>query len=690
MKEDLPALDVLGSLGLPDEMLFRAQLAAARAGFARMTRRRRALRRDEIPGWQAEIRRAMAFMVGGFPERTPLNARVTGALVRRGYVVEKLVYESRPGFHVTAVLYLPTTSRAPAPGVLFPCGHSAGGKADPTYQTACIAFALSGYAVLCYDPLGQGERSQYWDARRRRSRVGICCPEHGMCGAQCVLLGTNLAQWRIWDGMRSLDYLASRPEVDPQRILVTGNSGGGTLTTYIAATDERVALAAPGCYITTLEERFRTRLGADAEQNLLPQASLGIDHADMLAVMAPKPVIILAAKKDFFPIAGARWTYGELKSLYRRLGAGNNLRLVEAPGGHGFSKPLREAVVNFANGQFGVDRPKWREPEIEPEPPRNLNCTATGQVATSLDSRTVFSFNLDLLQASGGGRRRKAPALKPRRVAELLRLRVPAAAPRVRRAGVMTRSALTIERLAIESEPGILVPALRFRPAAGKSSPCVVVLASDEGKSRVGRPRGLAESLARRGIEVLAVDIRGIGETRSKSRGWGDGSYMEHDLAYTSWMIDRPLMGGWTLDLISACRVAQGGRVRGRRVILAADGVRCATAAVFAGALSEVPAAVVAAGALASFRDVVATEIWDVPVAVFIPGVIGAFNIGDIAGLIAPRPLALLGATGPDGRAMRPGFALKAGFSRDALRIGGAAKAAFGRTILRLAEELAP
>jgi len=707
MKDDA-SLHVLSSLKVEPEMLFRFGLERARQGFARGTSRRRALKADEIPAWQAETRRKIVEMVGGFPERTPLGARVTGVLERRGYVVEKLVYESRPGFHVTANLYLPTSAPSPAPCCLFPCGHSAEGKAAEAYQLACISLALNGYAVLCYDPLGQGERSQYWDARRKRSRVGLCTPEHGMAGAQCVLLGTNLAQWRIWDGIRSIDYLTSRPEVDAGKLLVTGNSGGGTLTSYIAAVDPRVAIAAPGCYITTLEERFLSRLGADAEQNLLPQSAWGIDHVDYLAVMAPKPVIICAAKKDFFPIKGARWAHGELKRLYSKLGAAARPAKAESPFTHGFTQPLREAMVNFANKHFATGRPKWREPKIKIEREKDLLCTKTGQVATSLGSRTVFDFNLNLAAAAPelptppsersalAGYRE---ALRGR-ILKLLRLQLTSTRPAVRRAGMFERGPLRVERLAVTSERGILVPGLLYR-TPGERSAVTVVLACDGGKAEVAKRRGLAERLARTGLDVFAVDVRGIGETRSVAKGWshrGD-EWIEHDLAFQSWMYDYPLIAGRALDLIRSCEAVA--RLRGARVLLVADGVRTATPALFAAALGASVAGCVARGPLASYRQLTQTEIWSLPLAVMIPGVMGSFDLGDVAGLAAPKQLAIAGAVGADGKTLSAARARKLGLgraeglykaarARRALAISGpASAAAFEKLILRAATGLA-
>src|SRR5947208_1261619 len=141
---------------------------------------------------------------------------------------------------------------AAATGVISPCGHSTNGKAAAAYQILHINLAKRGFVVLTYDPVGQGERSQFWDAARGRSRFNLTCGEHAVLGNPLYLLGTSLARYRIVDGMRGLDYLAARPEVDPRRLGCVGNSGGGPLTAYIAALDPRVLAAVPCCYITTL------------------------------------------------------------------------------------------------------------------------------------------------------------------------------------------------------------------------------------------------------------------------------------------------------------------------------------------------------------------------------------------------------------------------------------------------------
>src|SRR5262245_18106998 len=218
-----------------------------RARFAAVTSK------AELEALQRSLREKFLQLLGGLPERpADLPVQKVGRIEADDYLVEKLVYESLPGYFVPALLYRPKTTSSPVPGVLSPCGHSTVGKAADPYQTLHINLAKRGFVVLTYDPVGQGERSQFWDAARGRSRFNLTCREHAVLGNPLYLLGSSLARFRIWDGMRGLDYLSWLPEVDRRRIGCVGNSGGGTLTSYIAALDPRVTVAAICCYITTL------------------------------------------------------------------------------------------------------------------------------------------------------------------------------------------------------------------------------------------------------------------------------------------------------------------------------------------------------------------------------------------------------------------------------------------------------
>jgi len=254
---------------------------------------------DDVRVWQKERRSLFLKALGEFPPRTALNAKTVRTLPGDGFTVENVIFESRPHHHITANLYLPAT-KPPFPAVIVPCGHSYTGKAADGYQRVSMLLARNGIAALCYDPIGQGERYQTFDpdgkplgqdytgspssVKQLQDVAGHPhfnpVEEHTLIGLGSILVGTNTAQYRIHDGMRAIDYLLSRPEIDAARIGCTGNSGGGTLTAYLMALDERIACAAPTCYLTTFRRLLATAGPQDAEQNLFGQLRDGLDEAD--------------------------------------------------------------------------------------------------------------------------------------------------------------------------------------------------------------------------------------------------------------------------------------------------------------------------------------------------------------------------------------------------------------------------
>jgi hypothetical protein len=303
-------LDFLSDL--PDYTHLRTMLREHlnREAIARLEERRQQIARistpDEIAKRRAYMREQMIRDLGGWPARTPLNARVVGTLDRDGYKIEKVIFESQPRFYVTGNLYLPKTGKPPYPGVLFPLGHESGGKSNGDWQQVLGTLARRGYVCFTWDPIGQGERVQTYDPDLEGGKISESTAEHTDMGVQCLLLGYSLAHYTVWDGMRALDYLLSRPEVDPSRIACTGNSGGGTHTAYLSALDDRIKVAMPSCYITSWRRLLESIGPQDAEQCLPPWISQGLDHGDFVLAFSPKPYLILSAIRDFFSINGAR------------------------------------------------------------------------------------------------------------------------------------------------------------------------------------------------------------------------------------------------------------------------------------------------------------------------------------------------------------------------------------------------
>ncbi len=375
--------------------------------------------RADAEDYVQTVRARIRELFGPYPEKTPLNARVTKVVERDAYTIENVVFESRPGFLVTANLYIPKGRNFPLPGVVASCGHSDNGKAIETYQSFCQGLARLGYVVLIFDPVGQGERMQYVDANLRPLH-GTGTGEHNYAGIQQVLVDERFWMWRAWDGIRALDYLVSRKEVDMRHLGVTGNSGGGTMTTWLCGVEDRWTMAAPSCFVTEFRRNMENELGTDMEQCPPRALSLGLDHEDFLAALAPKPVIILAKEKDYFDARGNEAAYHRLKGLYRLLGAEDNIAYFVGPTYHGYSQENREAMYRWFNRCTGISDART-EPELVLETDEILRCTPRGQVA-DLKSKTIYAFTQEKSQTASATRRDLDGAALPQAVAEVLRL----------------------------------------------------------------------------------------------------------------------------------------------------------------------------------------------------------------------------------------------------------------------------
>src|SRR5262245_59314300 len=350
---------------------------------------------------QQWVRGTCCGLVGGMPERTPLNPRTVGSFDRAGYRLEKVVYESQPGFHVAANLYIPTAGQPPYPGVLFQMGHSPNGKAYGPYQQCCQGLARLGYVVLAFDPMGQGERTYYPGSSPSRSRLGAD-EEHTYPGRQMILKGITSTRLQTWDSMRSLDYLASHPLVDPHRLASTGQSGGGTTTMLLAAVDDRLAAAAPCCGNTenvACANFIPPGATDDAEQDLIASGPVGFDRWDLLYPLAPRPLLVLVSERDFFGtyspnyIASGTEEFRRLRAVYETLGHADRLAWHGSPLPHGLSYEMRLRIYSWLGRWLkGESEPVTVEPETAPEPDGALYVSESGSVVRSFQGATPFTL----------------------------------------------------------------------------------------------------------------------------------------------------------------------------------------------------------------------------------------------------------------------------------------------------------
>lgn len=497
---------------------------------------------------RAYIRRKIMDAIGPFPEKTPLNAKVTAVIDRPDHRVEKIIFESQPGFYVTANLYLPKSGSGPFPAILFPLGHEEGAKAHFAWQHVLISFARRGYVALAWDTIGQGERVQLWDADFKESKVIRSTTEHTIIGLQNLLVGDALARYTIWDGIRALDYLLSRPEVDKNRVGLTGNSGGGTHTSYIGALEDRIAVAAPSCYLTGWGRLLDTIGPQDAEQCMPPFLADGLDHADFVLAFAPKPYLVLSAVRDFFSIQGARATHAEAQRLYDSLGSADKIAMFEADDGHGYTLPRREAAYRWFGKWLKGSEDRTPEDAVSPSHEQDLWSTPTGQVATSLGGETVFSLNQKRFAE------RRAPFSSVDHVRKFVSYDPAQSVPRTQSFGVLDKGSYRIEKFTWTPEPGITIPALLYLPS-GSGQHEGVILVSSLGKASAHSD---AEQLAAAGKAVLSVDLRGYGETRMASDNNGSDwprYFGDYESAMTAMLTGKPLVAMRAEDIAAAAAI---------------------------------------------------------------------------------------------------------------------------------------
>ena len=628
-----------------------ADLRSQLAGYER--RRAESLldtRQSNVASWTAAdgrarknaVRERMLRALGGFPERTPLNARVTGKIEADGYRIEKIIFESQPRFFVTANLYVPTRGTGPFPAILFPLGHEEGAKAHGTWQEILVNFARKGYVCLAWDTLGQGERVQLYDEDFETSKVIRSTTEHTILGTQTLLSGDPLARYTIWDGIRALDYLVSRPEVDPKRIGCTGNSGGGTHTAYLSALDDRIQVAAPSCYITSWRRLLNTIGPQDAEQCIPPWLADGLDHADFIYAFAPKPYLVLSAIRDFFSIAGARESYTEAKRVYDLLGASKSLSMTEADDGHGYSKPRRLAAYRwFDRWLKGKDEEATEEPVV-PRLEEDLRATGSGQVQTSLGGETVFSLN----RARARSFQRGTPA--PEFVRRLIGYERAQGPPSIKQFGRLQRNGYSIERLVYLTEPGIDIPALLYLPG-GDARRAAVVYVDGRGKAAGANE---AESLVKQGLVVLSIDARGFGETRNARDDNGSDwprYFGDYTSAMTALLTGSTLTGGRARDISRAVDLlAARPEVDASRVFGAArEGG--GPALMHAAALDSRIRRIALERALESYQSVAEQRLHRGVFEHVIHGVLRHYDLPDLARMLAPRPVAIVDAADPMG-----------------------------------------
>lgn len=506
---------------------------------------------EQIREYQKRQRNFFVKQLGGFPEKGPLNAKTIRTIQADGYRIELVIFESQPNHHITANLYLPDAD-GPVPGVAVSSGHSRTAKTADYNQRFGIMMAKHGMAALCFDPIGQGERSQILDAQGQPKFKGTTT-EHFLVGVGSILVGRNTARYRVWDAMRAIDYLCSRPEIDPTKIGMTGCSGGGTLTSYTMALDDRVTCAAPSCYLTTWRHLIETIGPQDAEQNIYGQIAFGLDHPDYVLLRAPKPTLISCTTGDYFSIDGAWQNFRQAKRVFGRLGFPEHVDLVEVEGRHGVFPQNLASIAHWMK-RWLLERDEPVEAvELKTREASELLCLESAQVLTLPGEKSVFDLNSEYEAQLAIGRQVLLEDKTPDEVSRMVRTRVgvrPAsevAPPKWEDRGRVDRDDYHIDRLVLRADSGHLIPGLTFHPQEPADEAYLYLHA--DGKIGDSGADGPIEKLVEDGFAVVSVDLRGQGETASGKR---DELLTNWKTFYLSYLLGKPLLGLQIEDALAA------------------------------------------------------------------------------------------------------------------------------------------
>ncbi len=595
---------------------------------------------------QAKARQTLWEVLGSLPAKTPLNARTINIVEKKDYRIENVIYESLPGFYVTASLFIPKNIKKPAPAILFCSGHSKDVYRLPLYQLPLLNLVKKGFIVLAIDPIGQGERLQYFDKEKGKSAIGGSSDEHSYAASQVFLIGESLARYFVWDGIRSIDYLLSRKEVDPKRIGVHGLSGGGTQAAYISALDERVEASAPAGYITNYRRLLESVGVQDGEQNFYHGISNGLDQADLLEVRAPKPTLIMSTTNDFFSIQGSRETYSEVKRLYELSGKPGNIAITEDDFEHGYTKKNREAMYAFFQ-KYLQNPGSSSEDTLDFIPAKELQKASTGQVSNSLGGETVFSLNLkeaEKLIAHLDSVRKDTynhllEAVKSAKI--LSGYHDPSMVNDPVFTGRIQREGYSIEKYFVKGEGDYVIPYLLLIPS--KPGNKALIYLHPQGKSTEAKPGGEMEWFVKNGFTVLAPDLIGIGETGPGiSTAATDPDNVSYTLWYTSILINRSIVGIRAGDVVRLCSLLKNNHAA--KEVYAVARKEMTQVLLHAAAFDKEITRVALIDSYSSYKSILRNRFYDAKlVQSMVAGALQSYDLPDLAASLAPGNLFMIG-----------------------------------------------
>jgi len=593
--------------------------------------------KDRAPATRAALRRVLD-LPRHSPDAPPPRVIHLGSVHRGNLVVEKLFIEGTAGMWASALVYRPARATGRLPAVLHALGHYGRGK---HYRPALIFdanLAARGFVVLSVDALGLGERV-----------VGK--EDHHFQGLLHWLVGRSPTREMVGEQIRFVDYLRSRPDVDPRRIGMAGSSGGGTLTLYTTAVDPRIAAAS--CMAAAADWTWLFRfIGGDPE--MYPWDVVRVaDYATLLRLAAPRPMLVgVGRKDDMFPPGPARRVVSRARDAYRALGFANRLRLFVDPYPHGLKPGRRRATYRFFQEHLAPGTPS---PAVEEDVSLALFPVATGRppATRSLvdgardgarDLPPPLSPGDTMAQAAAAAsRRRRALDLSLARPVAMKATRLPS---RFWSMGGALAGNPRMDRVEVRPEQGVRLPAVRI--SARGAARATLIYVSDAGRFSAVHAVALSEA----GYNVVVLDLLGLGETTPGHRyryGLGrPGALFMQDFFGVAFL---NVLG----DSLFAMRVSHLRRLvhwlTGQSQLpvgVIGQGTECGVYALTAAALEPSLAGAAALGPLRSFKREISKGRFPAP-GLVAHGILRVADVPDLVSLVAPRPVLVVGGRASDG-----------------------------------------
>lgn len=582
------------------------------------------------------IRDSIRAWTGTLPEKTPLKAKTTGRLERDGYSIEKILFESRPNYFVTANLYLPKNYRVPRPALLNVIGHTPLGKADERYQRISVNMAKKGFVVLTIDCLGQGERivSDYssWSSAPGNA--------HQIIGIQSFLSGTHVFNFMVWDAIRAIDYLVSRKEVDPENICITGSSGGGMMSTYILAFDDRIKVTVPTCNPNIWNYRVHANLGSDHEQVFFGAFESKIDpRSDPLFIHVPKPMLLNTTTDDHLnPVRGVWDLTTSLYKAYSACNQPDHFTTTMVKAGHAYNREQREITYSWMLHWTGGSSSSGLEEDFILEKEQDLWAAPGGSVFNLPESRNTHELVVDWLEDHQAEwqlfqNKKKFIEFKskiPLLVKNSLKIQTDSVNAYGRFVVTEQKGDIDIRHFKLEPEKGIVIPGIILESARGGEENIILYL-HEKGKSEILNAPDIIETLIRKGFKICAVDLRGIGETSPDMM----------DRYFWDFLSGKPIFGQRVEDILSTINWLKKSEGKNKKIHLLASGM-CAVYGSFAGTLTNDINSFYLINPLISFQSVVQTKVPEYHNEILLNGILQEFDMPQIYQTLSPNPVMVL------------------------------------------------